>query len=818
MATKGKKPKKSSQEDNPEKKSKSFASGYTRLESIPVLYPNNPGSYRLWTEACKVYFPREFGQYGNFLSTKKKFKPITPKAPKVKIAAPVAAAKAKANQKGDAVDDPDEDAVPSDDPDDLDEPDSISDSDDSCMSEVTARMVHAELVKDYAKSIRREQQLAPQLYATLLSNLSEESLQVLSQERNYLLYAERSDYIGLLKLIDRTHGSAKSGWTVKDKITVDRLLLGTTQKTDESILTFKNRFNSVAKSCDGYDDQQLAVIFIENLGSKHEEFKRDKANLIADERLSEFPETVEQAYRSASRYTKSVVIPKAAADATTLMAKSKPKSEKQKQKSAQPAPATAPKKASEGKAAAKGNKYPCTTCSLLGLPDDHGHFPNNCPNKDHVKKLLAGSESTMMAVGFEPMDGVSLIMSNTSEVISEKVLAMSSRLTNDEVVLDNGSTINLFGNIHLISNSNHCKPINVSGVGGNISCTECGTFAGVLTTYTHQAFMANVLSQARVEDLVKATIGASLSYDEDSRAFELNIPSVGHWVFERRDDLGGLRVAKSKPQAAFITVADNRKRYTKRDLKGADDAREVVRRANFPSDKSLAHLVNTGNLLNSPITSSDVHRATKIDGGDKPSAMGKGTKTKPKVFSEEPSMATVNKNVQLEGDIFFVDSEAFLLTVSNFGYAMCAYLGNEATKGTRSAGNIWKFLSLMFAAYVSYGFNVQSFFCDRESGILSNRVRILSTGTKFDPRAPDAKAKRCERRIRTVKERDRCTRQSVPFRMFGVILIYSVLNNVRIVSTCSHVLRAHMCRRGNNTQESGPITSVTSVWLAVTTV
>lgn len=66
----------------------------------------------------------------------------------------------------------------------------------------------------------------------------------------------------------------------------------------------------------------------------------------------------------------------------------------------------------------------------------------------------------------------------------------------------------------------------------------------------------------------------------------------------------------------------------------------------------------------------------------------------------------MDKDVHLAGDIFFVDSEVFLLSVSSFGYGMGAYLGKESVKGTRVASHIWKYLSLMFASYVSYGFNI----------------------------------------------------------------------------------------------------------------
>lgn len=263
-----------------------------------------------------------------------------------------------------------------------------------------------------------------------------------------------------------------------------------------------NRSNAVAKSCAGYDDQELTVIFIENTNSKHEKFKIDKANLIADERSGDNPSTIGQAYRSASRYTlneaKSRVTTK---EATTLLDKDRSSDKKKAGEKQQQKPATVSnKKTTEKNISSKGNKYPYTTCAVLGLPDGHSHFPNNCPHKDEIIKVLAsssGSVTTMMAVGFEPIcsyPGVSPMVCGNAETIRGTVMSLVHKLTKAEVVLDNGSTINLFDN----SSHEHCAPLNVSGVG----CRH------------------------------------------------LNYPVR----YLPRENLGGLQVASSKPQAAFITV------------------------------------------------------------------------------------------------------------------------------------------------------------------------------------------------------------------------------------------------------------------------
>ena len=133
-------------------------------------------------------------------------------------------------------------------------------------------------------------------------------------------------------------------------------------------MAFKNRFTSVAKSCSEYSDQELTVIFVENLNQKSAEFKSDKSKLIADEKHDEYPPTVEAAYKSASRYAKSETKPNLQ-DATTLIAKAIAKDKAKQQEQSDKKASGDTKRSSDG-GGGKPNKYPCTTCELLGKPAD----------------------------------------------------------------------------------------------------------------------------------------------------------------------------------------------------------------------------------------------------------------------------------------------------------------------------------------------------------------------------------------------------------------------------------------------------------------
>ena len=798
---------------------------YTRVEEMPILRLNDPAGLALWLEAGEIYFRRTYQVYGRFFPSGIKPKLVLPPRPTVR--APAAAA-APAAADGDAPGDPDEGGGEEEEleeqrrnyvvaPGILDDYGDNSDDDvgypDSVDTEQEADMIFADALKSHSKKIAKEQELRSAMYADIRGNLSAESVDKLSEQEKFETYHEENNPYGMLRLILRTHGGAKTGWTVTDSLDSKRGMFLLKQGKDESLLSYKNRFIAGAKTTSEFTDQELAIIFITNMNESNDVFQSDQQKLIAVGKTYEYPATVDIAFRAASKYQSSPKIKKSGTLATTLVTRSesgkKGKHESGKPKGSNPQKSSAaPKSGGSEKTSAKAGssaaklKFPCTTCGLLGLPDDFTHFPNQCPHKDEVAKILAAasSETAMMTtVGFDGIDlynpraSTRIILGDNS--VSEKVLRMAAKLQEDEVVLDNASSINLFGNSDLLSGIVQSSIVAVTGVGGDLKVHREGTFCKSFDTYFHEGFDCNILSQARVEDVIKSTDGASITYDPDTGNFEVNIPGSGYWCFARRDDLGGLRVARAYPETAFITVSENRRKYTKRELRGADNARELIRRANFPSDKAMASLVNTGNLLNSPITSSDVHRATTIDGGVIPAEMGKGTKRKPTVLSEEPSTAVVDKDVHLGCDLFFVDGHAFLLTVSNFGYGMAAYLGLEKYKGTRAGTNIWNYLSAMFAAYFAYGFNLVSFSVDKEPGIEAYRSKIEEKGMKYNPKSSESKVTKVERRIRTIKERDRSTRPSLPFKIFGVFLVYSILNNVRCINLFPCTASPHVAPR-----------------------
>jgi hypothetical protein len=64
------------------------------------------------------------------------------------------------------------------------------------------------------------------------------------------------------------------------------------------------------------------------------------------------------------------------------------------------------------------------------------------------------------------------------------------------------------------------------------------------------------------------------------------------------------------------TVSDNESLFTKRQVEDAKKARKLMQELGYPSSKDLIELVETGGILNCPITAHDIRRAERIYGPD----------------------------------------------------------------------------------------------------------------------------------------------------------------------------------------------------------
>ena len=107
------------------------------------------------------------------------------------------------------------------------------------------------------------------------------------------------------------------------------------------------------------------------------------------------------------------------------------------------------------------------------------------------------------------------------------------------------------------------------------------------------------------------------------------------------------------------TVKMNKLKYTKREVKRADEVMKIRRRLSFPADEIIPKYQS---IINIPVTRQDIARSVDIYGKDRYSIRGKDTKKTYTVYLESVYKSSdIAQHIHI--DIFFIDGEGYLISV-----------------------------------------------------------------------------------------------------------------------------------------------------------
>ena len=123
------------------------------------------------------------------------------------------------------------------------------------------------------------------------------------------------------------------------------------------------------------------------------------------------------------------------------------------------------------------------------------------------------------------------------------------------------------------------------------------------------------------------------------------------------------------------TVAENMHGYSKRQIRDAKRARDLMAAIACLSMREFKSLIQTVMLMNCPVTVEDVDRAMAIFGHDVPNLKGKVVRKKPNVVKNEVvhvprHVLDKNKLIMMSTDICFVSTLLFLGTLSQVKFVL----------------------------------------------------------------------------------------------------------------------------------------------------
>jgi hypothetical protein len=352
------------------------------------------------------------------------------------------------------------------------------------------------------------------------------------------------------------------------------------------------------------------------------------------------------------------------------------------------------------------------------------------------------------------------------------------------ILLDTGSTFNVFNNPDFLTNIRHSSKMRGYANGGHQDSSMKGTLPGFGEVWFNPASLVNILSLAEVADKFK------LSYDHTSQSFIVHRPDESQLAF-RRINGGRLYLHDATTTSSnylFLqTVEENKSLYSSAQIKRAANARRLYIAAGRPGHRMFKFMLFHHLFVNTDVTTRDADIAFDIYGADVGKLKGATVRKKPTRISVPHVTPLPNdilakhRDVTLATDFFYVDGILFLLSTSRIFQFMTVQHCNSTDGNTMLAG-ILRFITL----YTARGFNIPWLLADKQFACIADDLHF-KTRTRLNCTSANEHVGDIERAIRLVKERIRSFLTTFPFRYIPRVIKLELVNLV--VFTTNHIVR-----------------------------
>jgi hypothetical protein len=319
-------------------------------------------------------------------------------------------------------------------------------------------------------------------------------------------------------------------------------------------------------------------------------------------------------------------------------------------------------------------------------------------------------------------------------------------------ILDNGSNEHIFTDTKCIADIHKDVPIHIKGVDSKskLSLDNVGEHVDWGESRINHNGNINLVSFS------KARQDYYIEYDYDKNMFTLTNFVNGTKIHFLENKIGLYQRENSG-----IAAVSNTAKYTKHQIRQAEEARDLHNKMSHPGDYALGMLLDNGGIVNCKLTSSSLRLAKIIFGECEQCRHGKSTMPR-KVEYSDRDRAT-NPGEILHMDIMFVPTGikkrlfAYLISVDDYSNHALAY-----RLPSKNKSHIYSTIKKFIKFYWRYDWKVVKIMTDPESVFCSliddaaDKLKVKMETSGVNEHEPV-----CERFIRVLRERIRINFESI---------------------------------------------------------